>query len=95
MSMKVYKPTRLRRYQILAMVLRGFVKLIALWPWLLVAVMFISPVSPHLLIRYSYEQHGNYRYMFHCEYLGARGLVNYMPNHGKCPLITIIDRREK
>ena len=87
-----YKPKRLHPLRLIAMALRSLAGLLSIWPLLLVAAFFISPVGPHLLWTYSYEQRGTYRHMFACQYIGARGFV-YTDHLGDCPYITIIDRR--
>ncbi|MEN8129338.1 MAG: hypothetical protein ABFS45_03915 [Pseudomonadota bacterium] len=90
--MTYYTHKRLRPWRIVAMALRGLVSLLSIWPLLLIAAFFLSPVGPHLRWQYSYQLHGVHRHYIACEYIGSRGFVYDMRN-GDCPLITIIDRR--
>ncbi|MFK5950254.1 MAG: hypothetical protein QM500_15950 [Methylococcales bacterium] len=94
MSMKIYKPTRMRRFQMVALILRSLGKLLTLWPWLLLAGLILSPVSPHMLVTYTYEKHGTHRIMMGCNYIGIRGWTSYS-NYGECPYFAMIDRRDK
>jgi hypothetical protein len=92
-EMKHYKPTRLRWRKGLAHVIRFIAGMLERWPLLLLAVVIVSPVTPHLRWNYAYEQRGTYRHMFACEYLGSRGFVNHVES-GRCPVIAIIDTRK-
>ncbi|MCG8380697.1 MAG: hypothetical protein MJA28_00550 [Gammaproteobacteria bacterium] len=62
-------------------------------PLLLIAAFILSPVGPHMLLNYTYEQRGSYKYMLSCQYLGSRGFVHYVAM-GECPYFKIIDSRE-
>ena len=87
-----YKPKRLHPFRLVAKALRGLVSLLSVWPLLLVSAFFVSPVGPHLLWDYLYEQRGSYRFMHACRYIGSRGFV-YSQHMGECPYVTIIDQR--
>ena len=86
------KHKKLRPLRLVSMALRGLAGLISLWPVLLLAGVLISPVGPHLRTQHSYERQGSYKRMVDCTYLGSRGWVRHKQG-GKCPVITIIDRR--
>lgn len=90
--MNYYKPKRLRWGRVAAGIIRGIAGILMRWPLLLFAAFILSPISPHMLIQYTYEQRGTHRHMFSCEYLGSRGFIDISAN-GDCPLFTIIDRR--
>lgn len=77
-----------------AAMLRIVARLLTIWPLLLIAVCVISPISPHVLYQYSYIQQGSHKLKLSCRYIGARGFVFYK-KQGKCPVITLIDRRER
>ena len=90
--MSVYKHRKTTVLRISAKFLRGLVlSLSSAWPLLLVAAFFVFPISPHLRWQYTYRDIGATRIYYHCTYLGAGGLIDYM--HGDtCPFITLIDR---
>lgn len=90
--MKAYSPRRRRPWRVVASTLRSFAGLLEQWPLFLLAAFLLSPVGPHLRVQTSYVQHGNYREMRACQYLGSRGWVNTVPGE-RCPLVAIIDRR--
>ena len=92
--MSVYQHRKVFLLRLLAMLLRGLNTLLGSWPWLLMAVVILSPISPHVLINYRESTYGTFRTHFDCEYLGSRGLIYHAPDNGSCPLITIIDRRD-
>ena len=91
--MKPYTPTKIRPLRLVAMLLRGLVSLLSLWPLLLFGAFFLSPLSPHMRWQYTYEQRGDERHYIACEYLGARGFVRHVGHYGQCPFFTMIDRR--
>ena len=87
-----YKPKHFHPLRLVAMALRSLAGLLSVWPILLLALFFISPVGPHVLWSYTYEQRGSHRQMLTCDYLGSRGVVR-SDYFGDCPFFTIIDRR--
>lgn len=92
--MNHYTPKRIRWAKVLAYLVRGLAGILSRWPLLLLAAFLISPIGPHLRWQYTYEQRGSYRHMLDCQYLGSRGLVRYR-GMGDCPILTMIDRRDK
>ena len=92
--MRVYQHRKFFLLRLLAMGLRGLSTMLGSWAWILLAVVILSPISPHVLIQYRETSYGTYRTQFNCEYLGSRGFIKHMPVRGNCPLITIIDRRD-
>ena len=90
--MKMYSPHRRWPWRKAANALRALADLLDQWPLLLLAALLLSPVGPHLRVQYSYVPHGSYREMRACRYLGSRGWVEHVQD-GRCPLVTIIDRR--
>ncbi|MCG8380710.1 MAG: hypothetical protein MJA28_00620 [Gammaproteobacteria bacterium] len=91
--MSHYKPKRIRWGKIVAGFFRSLAGILERWPLLLIAVFILSPVGPHMLLNYTYEQRGSYKYMLSCQYLGSRGFVHYVAM-GECPYFKIIDSRE-
>lgn len=92
--MSVYQHRKLFLLRLLALLLRGLSVMLGSWAWVLMAIIILSPISPHLLITYQETTYGTYRYKHGCRYLGSRGMVNYMAEGGQCPFITIIDIRK-
>ena len=91
--MSVYKDKRIRGFQILAYPFKALAYVLNHWLFFLIIAIVVSPITPHMLIEYSYINRGTQRYMVDCNYLGARGTLRYVESGGKCPLVTIIDRR--
>lgn len=91
--MSHYKPKRIRWGKVFAAFIRSIAGIISRWPLLLFAAFLVSPIGPHLRWQYTYQQHGSYRYMIDCQYIGSRGFVRYRES-GDCPVLTIIDRRK-
>ena len=87
-----YKPKHFHPFRLVSLLLRSLASLLSHWPIVAIALFFISPVGPHVLWTYSYEQRGPHRQMLTCDYLGSRGIVR-SDYFGDCPLFTIIDRR--
>lgn len=90
--MSNYKPKKFRPLSVIAWSFRALAELLRLWPLLLIFLVLVSPISPHMRWTYTYTQYGAIKVMQHCQYLGARGLVDYMQNGG-CPFIVLLDRR--
>lgn len=90
--MSLYTHKKITPLRVVALCLRGLVKLLNAWPLLLVIAFIASPVGPHLRWTYEYRDISrNYRVYISCQYVGSRGMVNYMRGD-TCPLLTIIDR---
>lgn len=91
--MKPYRPQKIRSWNIGALILRGIGGLLGMWPLLLIAIFFLSPMGPHLRWSYEYRDLGaSSRIYYACTYLGSRGFVRYMEGDD-CPFIAMIDRR--
>lgn len=67
--------------------LRLLSKAVQNWPWVLLIICILSPISPHIRIPYalSYSE---------CDYMGTRGAIAKIDNRD-CPLIAIIDTRTR
>ncbi len=91
--MKVYKPVMFRRWHLVALALRGFGGLLGALPLLLIVGVFVAPISPHMLVEYTYEWRGSHKHMIDCDYLGVRGWARKPARSGKCDVVAIIDRR--
>jgi len=65
-----------------AATLRLMSKAITHWPWVLLILCILSPVSPHVRLPYSVSYSD-------CAYIGTRGVMR--PTATDCPLITIIN----
>ena len=48
--MKHYTPKRLRPLKVLAMIVRFIVRLLKLWPLLLIVMALLSPITPHVAL---------------------------------------------
>ncbi|SEP76890.1 hypothetical protein [Nitrosomonas ureae] len=92
--MKMYSPQKFRPFAWLSVLLRSTAYLLRHWFLLLIAALMISPVGPHLLVWYTYKDFNGYRVYNDCLYLGGGGLVE-RPDDDICPVIVILDRREK
>lgn len=92
--MKMYSPQKFRPFAWLSMLLRSTAYLLRHWFLLLIAALMISPIGPHLLVWYTYKEFNGYRVYNDCLYLGGRGLLK-RDNSNDCPVIMIIDRRDK
>lgn len=92
--MERYTPRKLRPWAITALVLRGLIYLLELWPWALLVALFLSPVAPHLRIQYSYILRGHTKIMTDCDYLGPRGFITYTIGT-RCPVIVLLKRRKR
>ncbi|MBV1928175.1 MAG: hypothetical protein KUG81_01510 [Gammaproteobacteria bacterium] len=91
--MSHYIPKRIRGAKLCASFIRSIAGILSRWPLLLLAAFLLSPIGPHLRWHYTYEQHGSYRHLLDCEYIGSRGLVKYRAG-GECPVFAIIDQRK-
>ena len=91
--MSLYAPKRIRSLTLVAGLLRMLAALLTLWPFLLVAAIVLSPITPHLRWEYSYRELGRERLYVACDYLGARGIVPYRRG-ADCPLVVLIDLRK-
>lgn len=87
-----YTHKKLNAWRMIGMALRGLVSLLRLWPLAALAVLVISPIGPHLLWTYTYQDVYGVRIYTGCQYFGSRGLTDYMKGDD-CPLVTIINRR--
>lgn len=74
----------------LAITSRTISRLIERWPLILIAVMVLSPVSPHIRLSETYGSLNGTSGRFACRYLGARGII-YGDVGGNCPLIALLD----
>lgn len=92
--MKMYSPQKFRPFAWLSSLLRSMAYLLRHWLLLSIAVLMISPIGPHLLVWYTYRDYGGYRVYNDCLYLGGGGLMEF-DNWGDCPVMIILDRREK
>ena len=94
LNMSVYRDKKVRAFDVIAFPFKVLAYILR--HWFLFAVIFIAlwPVTPHLLIEYSYINQGSQRFMVDCTYFGARGSQRYVEVGGKCPLIAIIDLRK-
>ncbi|MEM7220027.1 MAG: hypothetical protein AAF515_16795 [Pseudomonadota bacterium] len=91
-----YQPKRIHLWRLVSASLRGVAALVKTlakaWPLALIAVCFLSPISPHLRWSYTYTDVGSYRVYRDCAYLGVTGEI--FPDYSEtCPLIALIDRR--
>jgi type IV secretion system protein VirD4 len=59
----------------------------------LLAVVIVSPVTPHLRWNYTYRNVGQHRVYVACDYIGACGVVPYRRGNA-CPLLVLVDLRE-
>ncbi|MXS77910.1 hypothetical protein ABF87_08020 [Nitrosomonas sp. JL21] len=92
--MKMYSPQKFRSFSWLSVLLRSLAYLLRHWFLLLIAALMISPIGPHLLVWYSYKDYGAYRDYNDCLYLGGGGLLE-RDFGDDCPVIVIIDKRDK
>ena len=92
--MSLYVPKKIHPLRLVAMALRGLVKLLKLWPLLVIAAIVLSPVGPYLRWEYRYQQRGPLQYFTDCTYLSIRGFVRMAPNPGHCPFFLILDHRQ-
>jgi hypothetical protein len=69
-----------------AIIFRGLANLIRLAPFVVLLWCYLSPVSPHFLIRGYY----GYYYYGQCIYLGIRGFQTPKQNTG-CPFLILIN----
>ncbi|MEM9128183.1 MAG: hypothetical protein AAGA97_00420 [Pseudomonadota bacterium] len=74
----------------LAMVFRFIGSLIRYWPIALLALLFLSPETPHLRWTYQYVWQGDQKRFVRCTYLGIRGQVtpDFAPH---CPVIALLN----
>ncbi len=93
--MKMYSPQKFRPFAWLSVLLRSTAYLLRHWFLLLIAGLMISPIGPHLLVWYTYKEFNGYRVYNDCLYLGGGGLVELDYSSSDCPVLVIIDRRDK
>lgn len=84
---------RLSPWRLFGAVLRAIGSLLQLWPLLLIALWFFSPITLHLRWQYTYTPIGQTRIYTACEYIGPRGSVHIIDGY-HCPLFTLLDARE-
>ncbi len=89
----MYSPQKFRPFAWLSILLRSMAYLLRHSFLLLIAAWMILPIGPHLLVWYTYKDFNGYRVYSDCLYLGGGGLVEL--NYDDCPVIVIIDRRDK
>ncbi len=82
MSKTTYR--KLSFLNLTAMGLRGLAALLDKWPFVLVAFLIVSPITPHLLTQYYGDGSAYY-----CQYFGVRGAVG-VEQSSKCSLISFI-----
>lgn len=76
-----------------AQLLRWASFLLDRWLIVLLALIFIPPVSPHVLWSFQTKEVVNGVAVESCLYLGGRGMVR-RTMEGGCPVIDLLDRRE-
>jgi len=81
MSKPIYR--KLSRLSLTAKLLRGIAALLEKWPLLLITFLIVSPITPHMLTRYSGgEEH-------YCQYIGVHGAVS-VTQTSPCTFVTFI-----
>lgn len=92
--MSVYKDKKVRVFDIVAYPFKALAYILRHWVLFAIAFIVFWPVTPHMLIEYSYINRGSTRFMVDCTYFGARGSKRYVEAGGKCPLLAFIDLRK-
>jgi len=80
-----------RPLRLVAKLFRLLAKLLRQWPLLLLVAWAVSPITPHMRWRYTYQDYGQSRVYYHCQYIGVEGFIDYREG-ANCPFITLIDR---
>lgn len=89
--MGIYKHSKISPWRVAGIIIRGIISLLRLWPLILIAAAFVSPVTPHMRWSYTYRNFGSTMVFYSCTYVGVTGFIDYM--HGDdCPFITLLDR---
>lgn len=71
-----------RCLNVIAAMLRLLSKAIDNWPWVLLIISIISPISPHVRLPYAVSYSD-------CAYFGTRGVMR--PASADCPIVAIIN----
>lgn len=71
-----------RSLNLTASTLRLLSKAVTNWPWVLLIICILSPISPHIRVPYVLSNSD-------CAYIGTRGMM--WPAGHDCPLIAIIN----
>ncbi|MCI0466833.1 MAG: hypothetical protein L0Y57_07495 [Beijerinckiaceae bacterium] len=91
--MDIFTPRKLRPWALATLAVRGVIRLLELWPLLLILGLYVSPVQPHLRWQYRYIPNGSDKIMIDCDYLGPRGFIKYRIGT-RCPVIVVLDARK-
>ncbi|WP_139158538.1 MULTISPECIES: hypothetical protein [Pseudoalteromonas] len=79
-------------YRKSAIALRFLARLLRLCPLLMLAGLYVAPVSPHILWSYKYKLYASgQKRMTVCHYLGFHGVVRYQDGE-QCPTMIMLDR---
>ena len=88
--MERYIPRKLRPWALTSLVLRGVIRLLELWPLVMLLLVYLSPIQPHFRYEYRYFMVGRTKIMTDCDYLGLHGFTKYRDG-SFCPFIVLID----
>jgi hypothetical protein len=88
--MERYIPRKLRPWMLTSLALRGLIRLLELWPFVLLLAVYLSPIQPYFRYEYRYFNIGHSKIMTDCDYLGLHGMTKYRDG-SFCPFITFID----
>jgi hypothetical protein len=88
--MDLYTPRKLRPWALTTLFLRGLIRLLELWPFVLLLALYFSPIQPHFRYEYRYFKIGHAKIMLDCDYLGLHGKTKYRDG-SFCPFIVMID----
>lgn len=88
--MERYTPKKLRPWTLTLWMLLGLIRLLELWPVVLLLAVFLSPVQPTMRVHYRYYPIGQSKAMTECDYLGLHGITHYR-NSFNCPFILMIE----
>jgi hypothetical protein len=91
--MERFTPKKLRPWVLTSLLLRTVIRLLELWPLVLILAMFLSPIKPYMRIQYHYFYLGKTKIMTDCDYLGLYGFTDYRAG-SSCPFIIMIDSGE-
>ena len=64
------------------------------WPLLLVVAFIVSPVGPHMRLKYTYYGSFESKVYKRCWYLGSRGVIEPLGLTPNCPVFVVLDARE-
>jgi hypothetical protein len=89
--MGIYKHSKIPPWRIAGIIIRGIASSFRLWPMVLIAAAFISPVTPHIRWSYTYQYYGSTMVFLGCTYVGVTGFIDHM-NGNDCPFFMLLDR---